>query len=378
MARKPDRPRLTASARLLLAVLALLACWLSAAPTAGAAARSPHHHRQHHHHRKHQRPRPLYWGAWIGSQITGTNAPWDMGAVARFEQIVGKAASLIEFSSPFQDCNRTPCTYYSFPAQAMESVRLHGSIPVFSWGSEATPRTSALQPGFRLADILSGAYDPYIAQFASEAKAWGHPFFLRFDWEMNGNWFPWSETTNGNGRRQFVAAWRHVHDIFSAVGAANATWVWCPFADAQHRFQPLKQLYPGNRYVDWTCMDGYNWGANAVNPQPWRSFSQLFEPTYEELTKRIAPRKPIMLAEFATSPNGGHKAAWIRNMFRILPLEYPRIRALVYFDTVDRGVDWPLETSTTATRAFARGIRKGIYRNNRFAELTRSPIRPPR
>ena len=79
--------------------------------------------------------------------------------------------------------------------------------------------------------MIAGRYDEYIREFAEEARAWGHPFFLRFNWEMNGDWFPWSEGVNGNPSGEYVAAWRHVHDIFAAVGATNVTWVWCPFVD---------------------------------------------------------------------------------------------------------------------------------------------------
>jgi beta-mannanase len=269
---------------------------------------------------------------------------------------------------------------YKFPTEAMDDIRGHGSIPVFSWGSESSPSTGPEQPDFQLAKIAGGAFDSYITGFAEEARDWGHPFFLRFDWEMNGNWFPWSQLDNGNSSGQFVAAWRHVHDIFAAVGATNATWVWCPYADTAKRVKrnPLKPLYPGDAYVDWTCLDAYNWGLNSVNPRPWRSFAQLFDPAYTSIVKRVAPRKPMMLGEFATSPYGGHKAAWIRQMFEELPRKYPRIRALIYFDTVDRGVDWPLETSLPATQVFAKGIRKGIYADNRYGEIATSPIQPPR
>ena len=38
---------------------------------------------------------------------------------------------------------------------------------------------------------------------------------------MNGNWFPWSETRNGNSSGEYVAAWRHVRDIFRAEGVTN-------------------------------------------------------------------------------------------------------------------------------------------------------------
>jgi hypothetical protein len=65
-------------------------------------------------------------------------------------------------------------------------------------------------------------------------------------------------------------------------------------------------------------------------------------------------------------------------MFEVLPQKYPRIRALIYFDTVDRGVDWPIETSPAATAAFTKGIHKGIYANNRFGEIATSPIPPLR
>ena len=368
------RPRWAHPAALLLALLAC--CLLAAGATAARQASPPPPKAK----KVKPKPKPTYWGAWIGEQITGFEAPWDMNAVTYFEQMLGKGMSLIEFSSPWRDCNRNPCLPYKFPNQVMDSVRGHGSIPVFSWGSESSPSTGPEQPDFQLAKIAGGAFDSYIADFATEAREWGHPFFLRFDWEMNGNWFPWSQLTNGNSTGQFVAAWRHVHDVFAAVGATNATWVWCPYADTAKRLKsnPLKPLYPGDAYVDWTCLDAYNWGLNPVNSRPWRSFAQLFDPAYNSIVTKVAPRKPMMLGEFATSPYGGHKATWIRQMFEKLPRKYPRIRALIYFDTVDRGVDWPLETSPPATRAFAKGIRKGIYANNRFGEIATSPIQPPR
>jgi beta-mannanase len=351
-------------------LLALLCFGVVAAPAMGAQSRRPEP--------KTLKSKPLYWGAWVGDQITGTKAPWDMGGVAYLEQLLGRGMSLIEFSSQWQDCDLKPCHFYKFPNEAMDNIRGHGSIPVYSWGSESSAGGGPAQPDFRLADIAAGRYDADIATFATEVRDWGHPFFLRFDWEMNGNWFPWSEIANGNGAGQYVAAWRHVHDIFGAVGATNATWVWCPYADTAKRLKktPLKPLYPGNSYVDWTCLDAYNWGRSPVNPRPWRSFSELVDPAYREVVKKIAPKKPMMLGEFASSSYGGHKGAWVRDLFEQLPRKYQRVRALVYFDTVDRAIDWPLELSPSATKAFARGIRRGRYGTNRFGQLGGGPIPP--
>jgi hypothetical protein len=188
---------------------------------------------------------------------------------------------------------------------------------------------------------------------------------------MNGNWFPWGVGVGANTAAESVAAWRHVHDIFASVGATNATWVWCPYADPFGRFGHLRSIYPGSRYVDWTCMDGYNWGRNTTNPHPWHGFSQIFDITYGRIEK-VAPRKPMLLAEISSSPNGG------RNMFRKLPAMYPMVRGLVWFDSIDRTVDFSLETSAQALTAFASGIRPPNYRSNVYGALTELPIGPPR
>jgi hypothetical protein len=339
-------------------VLVLALAFLLSAPAAGAA-----------------KSRPMYWGAWIGDQLTGGQPPWDMSGVTQFEGIVHKGLSLIEFSAPFSDCSTSPCSRYPFPAAQMQAVRDYGAIPFFGWNSGASGTSDF--SGHGLADVNSGSDDSYIREWATEAKEWGHPFFLRFNWEMNGNWFPWSEGVNGNQAGEYVAAWRHVHDIFTAVGATNATWVWCPYGDTQRRLAPMRQFYPGSRYVDWTCLDGFNWGENASNPLPWGSFDDIFHSSYEQIVKKIAPRKPMILAETASNGDGRAKAAWIHGMFKQIANRYHQLRGLIWFDQVDRDLQWPIESSAASASAFSREVRKRPYRANRFGDISASPIPPP-
>ncbi|HEY1854917.1 MAG TPA: glycosyl hydrolase [Solirubrobacterales bacterium] len=315
-------------------------------------------------------PTTLYWGAWIGSQHTGTEAPWDMSAVSDFEAETGKPLSLIHFASPFADCSTDPCSFYSFPTTPMQSIREHGAIPFFSWSSQSTP-SSLSEPEFELSDVISGRYDSYIRSFAEEAKAWGHPFFLRFDWEMNGNWFPWDEGVNGNSPGEYVSAWRHVHDIFSEVGATNATWTWCPNVDPKGEYNDVGAYYPGDSYVDWTCLDGYNWGGSR-----WTGFSELFGPTYHRITDQVAPSKPMIIGEVGSSENGGSKAAWISEMLEKLPTEFQKIRGVIWFDKFEEG-DWPLETSASAESAFASGISNSSYLPNSFGSLGNGTVPVP-
>ncbi|HEX5415760.1 MAG TPA: glycosyl hydrolase [Chloroflexota bacterium] len=314
----------------------------------------------------------IYWGAQIGDQLTGEQAPWDMGAVYKFERLARKHISLLNFNAGFVTCESSKCVFNPFPLTPMENLRAHGVIPVFSWSSSSVSEGTH-DPKFSLSKIIHGRYDGYIREFARSAAAWGHPFFLRFNWEMNGNWFPWSEGVNGNRRGQFVAAWRHVHDIFTSVGATNATWVWCPNVGGT---QNMRTLYPGDKYVDWTCLDGYNWGTR-FSWSHWLTFRQVFATSYAALRK-LAPRKPIMLGEVASTDYGGSKAAWIKEMLSSIPRNFRKIRALIWFEVNDRGTHWPIESSRSVRNAFARGIRKPVYMGNDFGQIDARPIPAPR
>ena len=319
------------------------------------------------------RAKPLYWGAWIGDQLTGEEAPWDMSAVSSFESMAGKGMSLVNFSSPFANCSSKPCTPYSFPTTPFDNIRRHGAIPFFSWNSASLP-VHVDEPDYRLAAVTRGAFDAYIRSWAGAAKRWGHPFFLRFNWEMNGEWFPWGASANGNTARDYVRAWRHVHDVFTSAGASNATWVWCPNVDPGSRMTSLSRLYPGNAYVDWTCLDGYS--KNSART----SFHSLFWSTYKRITTRIAPSKPMVIGETAASEVGGAKSRWIADVLtRELPLHFPKVRAFLWFEKFDDGEDWPIETSARARISFAHGIASSRYVGSAFGALASSgPIRPLR
>jgi hypothetical protein len=319
----------------------------------------------------------LYWGATIGSHLTGTQAPWDMNAVSQFQGMTGKPLSLVQFFTPFANCASGTCSYYDFPTVPMENVRKYGAIPFLSWSSASLP-SSNNQPDFQLSDVIAGTHDDYIRRFATTARNWGRPFFLRFNWEMNGDWFSWSEGVNGNQPGQYAAAWRHVHDIFTSVGANNATWVWCPHVDYNNTMQSMSSLYPGDGYVDWTCLDGYSWGSNPnAQFKGYKTFDEIFRSSYRRIARRIAPGKPMIIGETAASEYGGSKASWIKDMLSKLPTDYPKIRGLLWFEKNDSNMDWPLTTSSAATSAFAEGISKAAYTTNTYANLTASPIQPP-
>ena len=319
-------------------------------------------------------PVSVYWGAEVGEQLTGAKPPWDMSAMDEFEQIAGRKASLLGFAMPFADCNSGECVEQEFEPELFDRVRAHGAIPFFSWASQSIPATTDM-PDYQLRDVTAGRYDDYIRRFAEGAAAWGHPFFLRFNWEMNGGWFPWGVDANGNRTADYVPAWRHVHDIFEEAGADNVTWVWCPNIDLHRNPRDLAPLYPGDEYVDWTCLDGFNWGIREGSPG-WLSFDEIFSHSYRRLID-LVPDKPVILGETASSTRGGSKPAWIKDMLATMPRGYPRIRGFVWNDYFDRNTNWPIETSKAVTEEFRRSIAKPWFLTNDFGDLAASPIPPP-
>jgi hypothetical protein len=317
-------------------------------------------------------PARIYWGAYIdGAQYGFENPPWDMRTITTFQAHAGKNISILHFGQPWYDDG----AQQAFDPVPMNDLRQIGVIPQVDWnswniGSSAPPAST-----FSLAHIIDGDFDSYIRTWATSARDWGHPFFLRFDHEMNGTWFSWDEGQNGNTAGQYVQAWRHVHDIFTAVGATNVSWVWCPNAEYPGSL-PLEGLYPGANYVDWTCIDAYNFGTNPVKSDVWRSFATAIGPTYSHILT-FAPAKPIMIGETASTEIGGSKSAWITAALASLPAQFPSVKAFLWFNWPVSGEDWPIESSASATAAFKTAIAASYFAPNQFGAITQSPIPPP-
>jgi hypothetical protein len=201
-------------------------------------------------------------------------------------------------------------------------------------------------------DIVNGTYDTLLRKRADDAKALGEQFFLDFAAEMNGD-----EGWGGHDPALYIAAWRHIHDIFVARGATNAVWAWCPNNEDAGGSPAAMQYYPGDQYVDWTGIDGYNWGTSDPD-FGWQSFRDVFADVYPQLA---AKGKPIIIAEMASDEAGGSKATWINDVIPTLKNDYPLIKAIVWFD-VDKERHWQINSSASALAAYQE-MAKDTYTN---------------
>jgi len=227
-----------------------------------------------------------------------------------------------------------------------------GAVEEISW--EPFDYTGGLtQPAYTDRSIASGAYDSYLKSWAAGAKAYKKPLFVRFAAEMNGNWDSWDVGVNGNTAADYVAMWRHVYAVVTGAGAKNITWLWSP--NVSYAGSPsLASVYPGSAYVGVVALDGYNWGS-AYSYTSWQSFGQIFNPDLASLAK-VAPGKPIWIAETASTEQGGSKAAWIADAFKQVDSN-PNIVGLAWFDFNQPPTYWPINSSAASLQAFDGAVK---------------------
>jgi beta-mannanase len=236
------------------------------------------------------------------------------------------------------------------PIAELDSVAARGATSLITWEPWAWG-AGINQPAYTSDNITAGSYDAHLTQWGAALAAWGKPVMLRYAHEMNGNWYPWSDGVNGNTTGDYAAAWRHVHDVVTAAGATNVSWVWSPNIPYTGS-TPLAQLYPGAAYVDVVALDGYNWGTSAAW-STWQSPATLFDNGLAQL-RTLAPGKQILIAETATTETGGSKAEWNTALVAYLARQTD-VTGVVWFHFLKES-DWRINSSSTSASALARAL----------------------
>lgn len=273
-------------------------------------------------------PRPPATLLNPSGKLLGVAAPgagW--AAAAAWAADTGTAPNLVEtFAGWGQDLPDT------------DTAWAHHALTLVSWGSDTTT----------LPDIADGQEDAYIARFAAQVRAAGHPVAIDFDHEFNGDWYPWGAGGAQHATAaQFVAAWRHLHDVFHQAGALNAIWVWSPNVVNPVPGVDLAPYWPGPGYVDWAGIVGY-WTPSPAGQHTWAS---LYAPTERQI--RALTTDPILITE-AGAQQGPGKATWVTAMLHGLKAD-PNVIGLVYFDYgfgQGKRADWTLKDDPAAVTAY--------------------------
>jgi hypothetical protein len=258
---------------------------------------------------------PTRSSSYLGVYEAGV--PQSYALLQRFTIAVGHKPNLVLYYSAWGE---------EFQTQFADEVWNNGAIVIV----QINPRRASLQA------IASGRYDSYIRAYAIQVRAFGHPVVVGFGHEMNGSWYPWGY--HHVTPVVWIAAWRHIVNVFRREGAGNVTWLWT--VNIVGRRIPSPQAWwPGAGYVTWIGIDGYYRAASS-------NFTNVYGPTITAI-RRFA-KDPILLSEIAIGPRS-NPSGQMPALFSAIHARH--LLGLVWFDA-PASQNWRLETNPAALAAF--------------------------
>ena len=249
-----------------------------------------------------------------------------------------------------------------FPLLHSQAIYDLGSIPMITWepwlndfNPEEFPRTGTADKvnSGGMKAVAAGIYDTYIDKWAKDSKDFHAPFFLRLGHEMNDPYrYPWGP--QNNKPEDFIAAWRHVVEYFRKAGATNVIWIWSPHP----AYTDYEQFFPGHDVVDWIGIGALNYGTAATWSQ-WWSFNDIFGKCYANLSLF---NKPMIVTEFGSLEVGGDRAAWYKQALDSMPVKYPVVKSVVFYNnsndntTTYKELDWYITNDINVTAAIKQSF----------------------
>lgn len=296
--------------------------------------------------------RSVYLGMWTQGFWDPSSKTLHPEALIALENKIGKDVAIAHYYLGWEELESEKVI------TDLRTISSHGWRPMIS----VNPYFFAKCPANGLPlykAIASGNCDEFIKNVGKNLKQFGKTLLLRFAWEMNIPSMEWQIEKTGSSNEDFIHAWQRMHQIIHEQNASNVLWVFSP--DVGNTY--YKDIYPGDGYVDWIGLDGYNWGTTQSWSR-WQTFTEVFSTAYRAITA-LAPNKPLMISEVNSTDKGGDKSMWYQDMLqRQIPLNFPKIKAVVFYNedrSVKEGVNWLIDISQDSLDSFSKNIQNPVY-----------------
>lgn len=286
-----------------------------------------------------------YFGAWVSPTVYAAGKYTQQDRVLAVDSLQKTIKRRLDIVHIYLTQNG------QFPTSSDLAFVNQGSTLLVSWALNNSSK------------VAKGKYDVSIIERAREIKKIGKPVFLEWRWEMDR---PNLKAQVGSPA-EYIAAWKHIREVFAQQGVTNVAWVWCPTSKGFTN-GTAGAYYPGDSEVDWICADVYPPAG------PLSSFATVAGPFLRWAAHH--PSKPVMVGEYGVqsvySPT--ERAQWLRAAARTV-VANRQIKALVYFDGPGAGQSTDI-LEGEPLQAFA-GIAGDPYFNPRGVGLTSAAGRGP-
>lgn len=277
--------------------------------------------------------RPRQEGCLVGAFLADRPTT---SLIKKFAEDYGKSPAII---LTFLDWGKYP------DEEVLKVIHEQGATPMITW----EPWHAETKQGIEYDAVLKGKDDAYLSAFARKLRAYEGTVFLRLAHEMNGDWYPWSAQKIGFERYQQF--YRYVFNIFEKEKINNVLWVFSINAEDVPPENTYGLSYPGDRFVDYIGLDGYNWGTTR-DWSRWKSFKDVFSEVYREVVADYG--KPVIISEFSSTSLGGDKAQWIGEAMKEIKA-MPEVKGFVLFN-VGKETDWHFSAQTPSGQQLRKGI----------------------
>lgn len=238
--------------------------------------------------------------------------------------------------------------------KVIEGIYSQGCVLFVSW----EPWDGITKKAIDYDALLAGQHDEYIRDFALKLKNIDQSVYLRFAHEVNGNWYPWSGVNIG--KEKYIAMARHLRGIFDVLEVNNVRWVYSiNWEDLPKENNSFIDYYPGDDYIDFVGIDGYNWG-DTMPWSKWMSFKDIFDLRIKEVRKSI--NKDIIISEFSSASSGGDKAKWVSDAFDYIR-KNKSIRAFVIFN-VNKEAAWSFYQGEAVKKALKGKLKSSYFKES--------------
>jgi len=285
----------------------------------------------------------------IPPQALGVFPADDLSEAIAFNRWIKNKLSVV---ITFVPVDVSPYVRKQFVNEYLDALWKAGFVPIVTlepWSIEEISSSKLLKN-----NNLREQFRAWANQFAK----WIGPssqrkLILRPAHEMNGSWYPWSADAGVNPV-EYRRMWRAVYDIFQdkVLCSDDIRWLWSINAETTADVD-VAAYYPGDAYVDWVGVDGYNFGGSQ-DWSVWRNPESVFERAFKKV--RDISDAPLSVPEFGCSSiRDGNidpvaKSSWVADTFELF--NKWNVRLASWFN-INKETDWRvLDFATNADRRY--------------------------
>lgn len=242
--------------------------------------------------------------------------------------------SLVLIYQNFGDTNIIPFNKIQLAKAADEGCAVEFALNLPGEGADVTKVLSSTDYILTVIEMLNEVDTPIFLRFAAEMDVW----------------------TTQCAPADYIAAFKYVADLVHA-NTDHVAMVWSPTYASGWNINK-HDFYPGDEYVDWIGVSLYlqtyfnardNWSKQERIALPCFFGGDAAIPVkiMEDLISTYGDRKPFIISECGSSHqwnrlNGQSvkidTTSWaiqrLTAMFKYLPMAYPQIKAIAYFDKI--------------------------------------------